>query len=333
METKNHISDQWPTIYELASQIGQVDFTRERERGIKGRPASTQGLTPEPFPKREGYFNATPEQIASLRVPSIEVNGGIRGFQREKVNAHARKIARALVSGEEMPPLIVSIFPDGNAYVDDGQHRALGAVIARKNIEVVSKRRSVEQARRLFANQGRAKRVSNNDTLLTGESAIELYIQDAITSTDHPWSDLVAHYNSNSRMTPTSMAIMVGSFSYNSINQGVNFYVSKSAESFDEAMADKLAKLVKVFGLKTTNPLAFRARSLRAIAYAAIFIFRRNPNMRASDFERWERHMPSFQFEKYPHLLNKENDLAMVLVEHWNKRLSDDRKVRPWTFN
>jgi hypothetical protein len=330
---KDEISDSWPTIYELASQIGQIDLEASRFRGGKNRPPSTKGLTPVPFPKREGYFNATPEQVASLRVPKIEVNGDIRGFQREKVNAHARKIAKAMLEGEEMPPIIVSLFPDGNAYVDDGQHRALGAVIARKPIEVVVKRRSVEQARRLFANQGRAKKVSHNDTLLTGDSAIEIYIQDAVTRDDHPWSDLVAPYSSDRKMTPTSMAIIVGAFSYNAINQGVNFYVEKSRQEFNHEMADALAALIRCFGHKGTNPLAFRARSLRAIAYAAIHIFRRNPGVQDKDWARWAKHMPTFDFAKYPHLLNKEGELSQILIEHWNKRLPEARKVRPWTFN
>jgi hypothetical protein len=155
------LSANWPTIFELASQIPQVT------RGSTNKYAApvTQGLIPQPFPVMPGYREIPPEQIASLRVPTIEVGVEIKGFQREKVNAHARKVARAMEAGEEMPPIIVSIFPDGNAYVDDGQHRALGALIARKKLEVVVKHRTVDQARKLFANQGKARTLRSDDTL------------------------------------------------------------------------------------------------------------------------------------------------------------------------
>lgn len=336
MDAKNSLSDKWPTIFDLASQIPQVDLNRvgKHPGGGKNRPPVTHGLAPETFPVKQGYITATPEQLASLRVPVIEVNGDIRGFQREKANAHARKIARALLDGEEMPPINVSIFPDGKAYVGEGQHRALGAIIARKPLEVVVKRRTVEQARKLFANQGKAKKIKSDDTLLSGDSVIELYIQDALTSDGHPWSDLVsANPSSTSKMTPTTMAIIVGAYTYNTLNQGVNFYTSRDPIGFDEKLADQLADLIRVFGNKTTNPLAFRGRTLRAIAYAALLVFRRNPQSQDGDFARWRKHMATFDFGKYPHLLTKETEMAHALIDHWNKRLSADRKVAPLVYS
>lgn len=332
--SKDQLSENWPTIFELASQIPQVDLARVgRVRGgSKNRPPVTQGLIPESFPTAPGLHEVTPEQLASLRVPKIEVNGDIRGFQREKVNQHVRSIARALVDGEEMPPLIISIFPDGNAYVDDGQHRALAAIVVRQKLEVVVKHRTIEQARKLFANQSKARGVKSDDTLLTGDSALELYIQDAVTTDGHPWSQLVAPYKSDKKMTPTTMAIMVGAYVFNTLNQGVNFYVSRDANDFDTRLADQLAGFVEVFGTKATNPLAFRGRTLRAIAYAAIYIFRRNPNVQPGDVERWKKHMPSFDFGKYPHLIGKETEMALMLVEHWNKRLNESRKVQPFHY-
>lgn len=331
INTKNDLSETWPTVFELAAQIPQVDLARvgKHPGGGKNRPPVTQGLIPQPFPVKEGYHESvTPEQLASLRVPTIEVNGDIRGFQREKANAHARKIARAMLDGEEMPPIIVSIFPDGKAYVGEGQHRALGAIIARKSLEVIVKKRTVEQARKLFANQGKAKSIRSDDTILSGDSVLELYIQDAVTSDGHPWSDLVAPYKSDRKMTPTTMAIIVGAYTYNTFNQGVNFYISRDPMAFDERLANELADLIRVFGNKVTNPLAFRGRSLRAISYAATMIFRRNPAAQEGDFDRWRKHMATFDFSKYPHLLTKETEMAAALVDHWNKRLSDERKVK-----
>lgn len=333
MDTKV-ISDSWPTIYELATQIGQVDLERiGRPGGAKKNAAPiTSGLVPEPFPIKEGYFTASPQQLASLRVPKIEVNGSVKGFQREKVNSHVRKIAKAMMEGDEMPPLIISIFPDDQAYVDDGQHRALAGIMVRRSLEVVVKRRTIDQARKLFTNQGKAKGLKSDDTLLTGDSPVELYIQDAVTSDNHPWSDLVAPYRGGTtyKMTPTTMAQMVGSFVFNAFNQGVNFYTTRPEEQFDEKLANRLSGLVRVFGGKQTNPLAFRGRSLRAIAYAATWIFRRNPSLREQDWDRWVKHMPTFDFARYPHLLTKEVDLAYALIDHWNKRLPEDRKVKPF---
>jgi hypothetical protein len=46
--------------------------------------------------------------------------------------------------------------------------------------------------------------------------------------------------------------------------------------------------------------------------------------------ERWIRHMPLFDFAKYPHLLGKEQELGLMMVEHWNKRLPAERKVHPY---
>jgi len=332
--TKNEISPSWPTIYELASTINYVDHNLlgRAGGGRKNANSIAMGLIPEPFPATEGYFVVSPAQLASLRVPKIEVGTDIKGFQRDKMNSHARKIARSLLDGIEVPPITVSIFPDGEAYIGDGQHRALAAIIADKPMEVVVKRRTVEQARKLFAAQSQARKVKRDDTLLTGDSAIELYIQDALTSDDHPWSDLVAVNKSNTKMTPTTMATMLGSFVFNTFNQGVNYYTGKDDKEFDLKQANLLATLIRAFGVRSTNPVAFRGRTLRAIANSATYIFRRNPNSTEKDVERWQRHMPSFDFGRYPHLLNKESELTIELVNHWNKRLPDERKVRPYNF-
>lgn len=333
--SKDQISPNWPTVFELASTIQKIDLhaPSSRRKGGPNRRSVTHGLTPEPFPVQEGYFVATPEQIASLIVPKTEVGEEIRGFQRDKVNAHARKIARALLDGQEMPPILLSIFPDGKVYLDEGQHRALAAIIARKPLEVIVKRRTVAQARQLFANQSRAKALKSDNTLLTGNSAIELYLQDALTTDRHPWSPLVSAHPSATKMTPTSMVVCVGSFVHNTMILSSNFHTSRTEEEFDVARADKLSRLITCFGTRVTNPLAFRAKSLRAISFAAIYIIRRNEHWRgAKDEERWMRHMPAFDFSRYAHILNREVELSLALVDHWNKRLPQGRRVVPVTY-
>lgn len=334
-DSKEQISPNWPTIFELASTIQAIDLNApaSHRKGGPNRRSVTHGLTPVPFPVKEGYFIATPEQIASLIVPKTEVGLDIKGFQRGKVNAHARKIAKSLLDGKEVPPILLSIFPDGKVYLDEGQHRCLASIIARKPLEVVVKKRTVEQARELFANQSRAKRLKSDDTLLTGNSAIELYLQDALTTDQHPWSSLVSAYPSPVRMTPTSMTLIVGSFVHNTMSLSTPWHTSRPTEAFDPRLADQLARLVQAFGNKTTNPLAFRAKSLRAITFAAVHIIRRNDNwLGHKDEERWLRHMPNFDFSRWAHILNREVELSLALVDHWNKRLPESRRVTPVTY-
>jgi hypothetical protein len=327
---KDQLSQNWPTVFELATTIPQIDLTTSR--GGKNRPPITQGLMPADFPLQEGYFQASPEQLASLKVPKIEVTDEVRGFQREKKNAHVRKIARAMLAGEEMPPLMVSIFEDGIAYVDDGQHRALASLLTRIPLDVVVKRRTVDQARKLFASQHKAARLRRDDTLLTGDSPLELYIQDALTSASHPWSSLVGMTATKYRMSPTTMAAAVGSFVYNSLSIGINDFIRRPENEFDDSLAAMLADLLHAFGTKVTNPVAFRGSVVRAITFAAIHIFRRNENAQVHDVGRWMHHMSQFDFGKYPHLLGKEAQLSIELVNHWNKRLPAQRRVTPHHF-
>ena len=331
---KDQISTNWPTVFELASTIQQIDLNAPaaRRKSARNRPTVTHGLTPEPFPIKEGHFLATPEQIASLIVPRTEVSNNIKGFQREKVNSHARKIAKSMLDGKEMPLVELAILPDGTVVVVEGQHRCLGAIIARKPLEVIVKKRTVEQARQLFADQSRAKRLKSDNTLLTGNSAIELYLQDALTCDSHPWSPLVSAYPSPTKMTPTSMVLCAGCFTHNTMTLSINFHTSRTPEEFDANYANQLARLFYCFGTKTTNPLAFRAKSLRAVTFAAIHIFRRNDHAQSKDEDRWLRHMPPFDFSRYAHVLNREVEMSLALVDHWNKRLPQNRRVVPVTY-
>ena len=129
------------------------------------------------------------------------------------------------------------------------------------------------------------------------------------------------------RMTPVTAATMIGAYVYDAMSAGVNIYIKRSQEGFDVNKANELAELIKAFGNKMTNPAAFRSRSLKAITYAAIYIFQRNPAVKASDAKRWSEWMPRFNFNEYAHLWNSDQQLAQALVAHWNKRLPQERKV------
>lgn len=338
-------SQKYPTVFEIASDIGVVDLDA-RGRGNTKRASKnkfvTDGLTPKPFPMKEGYYEVTPEQLASLKVPVITVGEKVTGFQRDarQSKAHARDMAKAMRDGEEFPPIIVSITKNSvtgeeEAIVSDGQHRSVAAIISRTSCEVVVKERDETPAKNLFSNQTKSKRIRHDHTLLTGDSPLEIYIQDALTSDDHPWSDMISDPESardKRRMTPVTAATMIGAYVFDAMSAGVNNYIKRSHEGFDTARADELAELIKAFGNKMTNPDAFRSRSLKSTTYAAIYIFHRNPAVKASDRKRWMEWMPRFAFRDYAHLWNNEQQLAQALVAHWNKRLPAERKVEVMVY-
>jgi hypothetical protein len=330
----------WPTVYDLSSDIRNINLEAPAGKSsIKRKKPGhvTDGLTPEPFPMKEGYYVVTPEQVASLEVPVISIGEDrVQGFQRDARDSkvHARNVARALIEGREFPPINVSIVKDENgvdhALVTDGSHRSVGSIIARVPIEVVVKRRTFEQAKVMFTDQRKQRKIKSDQTILTGDSPLEHYIQDALTSDDHPWSDMISPHlagGDKRRMTPITAAQCIGAYTFDSMNSSLAFYTKASEQGFDLSKPDELVELIQAFGNKTTNPLAFRSRSLKAITYAAVYIFQRNPNTREGDRARWKEHMPKFAFEDYPHLLDKHHQLAQALIEHWNRRLPRNRKV------
>lgn len=335
----------YPTVYEIASDIAVVDL-EARGRGKKQRQSKsktvTQGLTPSPFPMKEGYYEATPEQLASLKVPVITVGNQVTGFQRDarESKSHVRDMAKAMLDGKEFPPIIVSITTNSvtgeeEAIVSDGQHRSVAAIIARQPCEVVVKHREETSAKNMFSDQTKSKRIRHDHTLLTGDSPLELYIQDALTSDDHAWSDMISSTGGSTdkrRMSPVTAAGMIGAYVFDSMSASVNNYIKRSNQDFDVEKANELAELIKAFGNKLTNPDAFRSRSLKSTTYAAVYIFQRNPSIKDTDKKRWMEWMPRFSFKEYAHLWGNDQQLAQALVAHWNKRLPADRKVEVMVY-
>lgn len=318
-----------PTLFEIGQEIPNVDLTRPGARGrvSEGAGVIVDGLTPRPFPHQEGLLRVSPDQLASLKVPVLKTESGeIKGFQREKALPHIRKMGRVLIRGGEFPPIAVSLDYDTyEPYINDGQHRALAAIAAGQSIEVVVKRRTLDQAKELFANQSKARKLTFDGTLMVGTSALERYVQDAVKNPTHAWHPLVgtgkAGVGGGKSLTLTTMALAVGSYVHNTLNQGVNAHVERPAADFSEALADEMAGLIKAFGDRNTNPLAFRATSIRAISAAAVYIMRRGP-VWPGRVDRWNKHMPSFQFGVHMHLLGA-SDQADKLVIHWNKKLQE----------
>lgn len=316
------------TLYEIASQI--------KQQGPSGKVAKdavsiTHGLHRQKIKATEGLAVLSPGELATIRVPRLELNengrSSIVGYQRKNQDAHVRRIMRHLKAGGEVPVLELSIDNRGAVTVTDGQHRALAAIGAGVSLKVVITKRSAEEASRLFSDQRNAIRPNPALAILSGNDSYDLYIQDAVTSSDHPWSDLIgmepfpAH-----RMGPQTAKLLLAAYVGNVLSSSSGkVRISDVSGHFDKDLADHAAQLVRCFGTKDSNPTAFKPRSLRAISVTMTLAVRRSGNP-ASDAKRWTNWMPQFPFSAYAHITSSIG-LTDLLVGHWNKRLKADRRI------
>lgn len=303
------------TIYEL--------LTGYREKGAAA--PVLEGLEQGRFPQKEGLWVASVGEMLDLRVPVQEVSGGrITGFQRDLNIKRARKVAIELKKGQPMPPVQVGLH-DGSAWVSDGQTRVAGGVIARVALEVVVHRQSPTEMRRLFAGQQKQTRVNPSTLVLSADDPLSEYVQDAVTNPQHPWADLVTYATSSKVKLTASQARRMLS-AYLSNTQDIN---ATHEGEVDLRRADDLARMLRCFGGGRVNPAAYTNTALRSTTSAAIIVIRRNENESRSAIERWERHMPSFDFRTVAHLSVLERTHA--LIDHWNKHLSRGRRVERGT--
>jgi hypothetical protein len=185
------------TIAELASSI-YVDTGRGAN--LRGdRPTISEGLKPRRAPAVEGLHMFTPEELLTLNIQTVSVNGSVKGYQREADPTHARRVAKALLDGKPMPLLHIAMDGRGSMYIVDGQHRALAAVIARVPIEGVVKRMDKQDQAELFFGQRQAKTVDPNVLVLAGTSAYARYVQEALETPSHPWNRIVSANRSSKR--------------------------------------------------------------------------------------------------------------------------------------
>lgn len=311
------------TIQELANGItvNAQAVTRRLADPIR----ATEGLKARKPPAVEGLHSFTPEELLSLYVQTVAVNGDISGYQRDVDATHARKVAEALLRGKPMPVIHVALDGRGRMSIVDGQHRALGAVIARLPIEGVVRRMDKVSQAELFFGQRQAKTVDPNIIVLSGTDAYSRYVQEAITDPRHAWSGIVsASRSSKTRLGPYSAFQLLLRYVANTETGGAKMSTHNEA-LWDRGLADELAPLIACFGNKQTHPLAFRPYAVQAIGATAIHVFRRR-DPHADDYERWQKHMPLFPFEEWLHVRTQRH-MITHLIDHWNKRLQGARRV------
>lgn len=288
----------------------------------------TKGLKREKYPTdTEGYRIATPEQLASILVPVQEiVEGEIIGFQRPLDVRRARRIADALRRDEPMATIEIALH--GNAaWATDGQHRAAGAIIARMPVPTLARHLDEKKMKALFASQAKASNVNASTLVLSASDPFSEYVQDAVTSQDHPWSWLVSYtVSSKSKLTPSQMRGIVGSYVTGTMTQWGSKGAAQVERKFDRERADELAEIVGAFGGKEANRPAYRVHALRAMTYAAVLIIRRHHHDDPSAITRWTKHMPKFRFDRYL-AVNSAQEMVPLLIAHWNKRLDGDQRV------
>lgn len=314
------------TLYEIAKGIQKADPKSGKVN--QNSPSIVEGLKPKKPPMQEGYHIFGPEELASLLVPRQELteNHTIAGFQRDITRPHIRRIAVDLEKNEPMPVLEIALYRNA-LWAVDGQHRGLGAILARENMPVVIRHMTADEMKKLFASQAKARRVNPSTLILSSDNPFAEYVQDAVTASnvrDNPWFGMVTHKTSSqTQLTPAQVFEAIAKYVSSIIGTHTGNVVDKKV--FEREKADELAYLFRAFGTKRTNPWAFRPIAVRAITYAAVLIIRRQGSI-AEDLRRWQNHMPQFPWEEYAHL-RKSKDLALALIGHWNKRLHARNKV------
>lgn len=318
----------YPTLYEVLKSV---------QPGRNWRKSVVDDIKPKPFKPREGLVELSPEQLLTIRVPEQKIHDGhVEGYQRHLDSYKARRASERIANDAAYMKTLgtpeVSL-TDDMLFFTDGQHRAAGAVIARVPLRVLITKRSEAEARQLFTDQRYATKPPANVQIFNASGVFEEYIQDAVTDPSHPWNRLISTAQKSagpSKITAAGALGMLRIFVGRSTHQG-NFAGTPDTQAdfdarFDKHAADQLATLLSAFGSKQTNPLAYKASSLRAIAIAAKAVFRdRDPDYRylKEDEQRWITHMTRFPFHAFASL-GSASELALRMKLHWNKNLTED---------
>jgi hypothetical protein len=266
----------------------------------------------------------------------------ITGIQRPVNRRQVRDGARSLLAGQPMQVVEVALYRN-SAWLPDGQHRALMAVAARIPIDTVARHMTADEMRNLFSGQAKGRKVDPNVLILAADDPLSEYIQDAVTDSSHPWNSLVHSTKTDKkRISPNQLRQALNAYVGNTLHvspSGASILRTAESKGFDfspgtkdKELADELAELIKPFGNKQTNPVAFSGHGFRAIVGTAVKVIRRDGNRSAKAINRWKRHMPQMPFEKYARIKGQ-SELSLVLVQWWNKSLSQEKRIPVVDFN
>ncbi|MBA3688444.1 MAG: hypothetical protein H0W81_06420 [Chloroflexi bacterium] len=316
------------SLYDLLAdvpvQLERSERTRLQRSG-ETAPSVIDGLNPRRAGLDRGLVTLSPEELLTIKIAPVSVNGRVVGYQRDLKVVYARDIAKALLRGVVMPPINLAIDGHGILWAVDGQHRAAGAIIARTPIKAVVQELTRDEQKSMFLSQRSAKPVGRDILTLAGTDPIARYVQQAVTTNANAWSNIVsANRHSKTRITPYSAYQLLLRYVYNVEGQAAS-YKHNMEDHWDVGLADQLAPLIACFGNKQTNPLAFRPTTVQSIGAAAMWVFRRNTPL-STDYDRWVTHMPSFKFGDWAHISTQMAKTDVVL-DHWNKRLTKTRRV------
>lgn len=324
------------TIFDIARTIRQTD---ERGTVTRNAPTIVEGLTPQiPDIETGTLVTLTPSECAGLlinRLTMVEDDGEriLEGYQRTLSLPHARIIARRLREGYPFPPILVGIEDDDDVpEVIEGQHRAVAAIIARRPILAVCLRLDDEDKRRLFVGQAKSRKPTAANIILSGNDVVATYLQDAVTSDDHPWSRLVSFPEDTSRYMQNKTAwdalrvwIVGRNLAPNAQYSGVQVSDEIVEARWDKDKADLLASLYLTFGTRKENPAAYTVAASRAIlALASIAIAQRGFQKR--DLDRWYNHMSKYDWRAKP-WLRTQADILGELTRFWNLRLAAENRI------
>jgi hypothetical protein len=320
-------ASQFPTLLEVLKTVHPGGMGGDRKVHV----SVVDGMNSAAVTRREGVHILAPEQLLAIRIPIQRVQGDIVGYQRhlraEKVRDFGRWIAEHRDNYLNLVPVIEVSWTGDHLFYTDGQHRAGGAVIARVPMRVLVTKRTEDEARHLFALQAKATRVSKNVLILNSNGNIEEYIQDAVTSTDHPWSNLIASGqsgNSKTRMSASTAFNILRVYAAKSKHMSATALDTERAK-FNKKDADELAVLISALGSKVNNPDAFAPSNLRAVAIVARAVFlEREPHR--NDRDRWIRKIGRFPFAQYGYVRNY-YEMSQKLVAYWNRNLPPERRV------
>lgn len=307
-----------PTILEIAQTVKDVD-----PKTGKRLKRSLADRAPEPasLPTEGVFHELTPSQILSVYVPTMTVNGKVEGYQRPPSPKQVVDMASSIRAGKKFPVAELVRLPDGRVDGTDCQHRALAHVMADRPMDSVIRPMTEDEARQMFHDQDKGKKIPKDVTVLTADNPFGLYCKDALENTSNPWHELVARNSSSNRVGVGTLYTMLGIYVGNRpiIDNTHESNEHMRTVAFDRGAAADLYVWVSTFGPKRIYPEPFIDGRLRAISTAALLIMRRR-QIDQEDRKRWTNHMSLFPFEDYKKV-RVSGEIARALVEWWNRKL------------